>query len=119
MSERFDLMVIGGGPAGYLAAERASREGMRVILFERRALGGVCLNEGCIPSKALLNSAKLYEHALHSAQYGVHCGEVRLDQREVTARPRSAHAGERCESQAARGGCDRCNAGGEARRARR
>ena len=46
MSERFDLMVIGGGPAGYLAAERASREGMRVILFERRALGGVCLNEG-------------------------------------------------------------------------
>ena len=86
MSERFDLMVIGGGPAGYLAAERASREGMRVILFERRALGGVCLNEGCIPSKALLNSAKLYEHALHSAQYGVHCGEVRLDQREVTAR---------------------------------
>lgn len=63
MSERFDLMVIGGGPAGYLAAERASREGMRVILFERRALGGVCLNEGCIPSKAMLNSAKLYEHA--------------------------------------------------------
>ena len=86
MSERFDLMVIGGGPAGYLAAERASREGMRVILFERRALGGVCLNEGCIPSKALLNSAKLYEHALHSAQYGVHCGEVRLDQQAVTVR---------------------------------
>ena len=113
MSERFDLMVIGGGPAGYLAAERASREGMRVILFERRALGGVCLNEGCIPSKALLNSAKLYEHALHSAQYGVHCGEVRLDQQAVTVR-----RGRR-KSQAARGGCDRCNAGGEARRARR
>ena len=86
MSDNFDLMVIGGGPAGYLAAERAARGGMRVALFEKRALGGVCLNEGCIPSKALLNSAKLYEHALHSAQYGVLCGEVRLDQQAVTAR---------------------------------
>lgn len=61
-----------------------------MILFERRALGGVCLNEGCIPSKAMLNSAKLYEHALHSAQYGVHCGEVRLDQQAVTVLARSA-----------------------------
>ena len=86
MSERFDLMVIGGGPAGYLAAERAARSGMRVVLFEKRALGGVCLNEGCIPSKALLNSAKLYEHALHGAQYGIHCGDVWLDQQAVTAR---------------------------------
>lgn len=76
MSERFDLMVIGGGPAGYLAAERAARSGMCVVLFEKRALGGVCLSEGCIPSKALLNSAKLYEHALHGAQYGIHCGDV-------------------------------------------
>ncbi len=119
MSERFDLMVIGGGPAGYLAAERASREGMRVILFERRALGGVCLNEGCIPSKALLNSAKLYEHALHSAQYGVHCGEVRLDQQAVTVRRGRVVRTLVNGVQAARGGCDCCNAGGEARRARR
>ena len=56
------------------------------MLFEKRALGGVCLNEGCIPSKALLNSAKLYEHALHGAQYGIHCGDVWLDQQAVTAR---------------------------------
>ena len=57
----------------------------------------MCLNEGCIPSKALLNSAKLYEHALHSAQYGVHCGEVRLDQQAVTVRRgrvvRTLHSG--------------------------
>ena len=67
----FDLIVIGGGPAGYLAAERAGHAGLKVVLFEKNSLGGVCLNEGCIPSKALLNSAKLYEHALHSEKYGV------------------------------------------------
>ena len=86
MSECFDLIVIGGGPAGYLGAERAQRAGLQTALFEKRALGGVCLNEGCIPSKALLNSAKLYEHALHSASYGVTCGDVKLDQGAVVAR---------------------------------
>lgn len=67
----YDLMILGGGPAGYNAAERAAHEGMKVVLFEERALGGVCLNEGCIPTKTLLNSAKLYSSALHSADYGV------------------------------------------------
>ena len=67
----YDLMILGGGPAGYNAAERASHEGMKVVLFEERSLGGVCLNEGCIPTKTLLNSAKLYSSALHSAEYGV------------------------------------------------
>ena len=86
MSECFDLIVIGGGPAGYLGAERAQRAGLRTALFEKRALGGVCLNEGCIPSKALLNSAKLYEHALHGAAYGVTCGDVKIDQGAVVAR---------------------------------
>ena len=64
---QYDLIVIGGGPAGYLGAERAAHAGLKTLLFEMRSLGGVCLNEGCIPSKALLNSAKMYEHALHSA----------------------------------------------------
>ncbi len=86
MAEKFDLIVIGGGPGGYLAAERAARGGLKTALFERRALGGVCLNEGCIPSKALLNSAKMYEHALHGARYGVTCGDVRIDQKAVVAR---------------------------------
>lgn len=84
----FDLIVIGGGPGGYLAAERAARAGLKVLLFEKRALGGVCLNEGCIPSKALLNSAKYYEHALHSAPYGVICRDVTIDQKAVIARKR-------------------------------
>lgn len=82
----FDVIVIGGGPGGYLAAERAARAGQRTLLFEKRALGGVCLNEGCIPSKALLNSAKTYEHALHSRDYGVSCGDVTIDQKAVVAR---------------------------------
>ena len=86
MPEMFDLIVIGGGPAGYLAAERAAHGGLRTALFEKNSLGGVCLNEGCIPSKALLNSAKLYEHALHSAPYGVICADVRIDQQAVVAR---------------------------------
>ena len=55
----YDLIVIGGGPAGYLAAERAGHAGLSVALIEKRSLGGVCLNEGCIPSTALLNSATL------------------------------------------------------------
>lgn len=84
--ELFDLIVIGGGPGGYLAAERAAHGGLKTLLFEKRSLGGVCLNEGCIPSKALLNSAKTYEHALHAADYGVSCSNVGIDQKAVIAR---------------------------------
>ncbi|MBQ2956297.1 MAG: dihydrolipoyl dehydrogenase [Clostridia bacterium] len=82
----FDLIVIGGGPAGYLAAERAGHAGLKVVLFEKNSLGGVCLNEGCIPSKALLNSAKLYEHALHSDKYGVTVEGAKIDQKKVVDR---------------------------------
>ena len=82
----FDLIVIGGGPAGYLAAERAGHAGLKVVLFEKNSLGGVCLNEGCIPSKALLNSAKLYEHALHSEKYGVTVEGAKIDQKKVVER---------------------------------
>jgi dihydrolipoamide dehydrogenase len=65
----YDLIVIGGGPAGYVAAERAGHGGLKVILFEKKRLGGVCLNEGCIPSKALLNSAKIYEKDIQGSDY--------------------------------------------------
>ena len=82
----YDLMILGGGPAGYNAAERVAHSGMKVILFEERALGGVCLNEGCIPTKTLLNSAKLYTSALHSADYGVTVGDVKFDHAAVIAR---------------------------------
>ena len=84
--ENFDLIVIGGGPGGYLAAERAAHAGLKTLLFEKRSLGGVCLNEGCIPSKALLNSAKTYVHALHAQDYGVSCQNVQIDQSKVVAR---------------------------------
>ena len=82
----FDLIVIGGGPGGYLAAERAAHAGLKTALFEKRSLGGVCLNEGCIPSKALLNSAKTYEHAKDSILYGVNCENVTINQKMVVAR---------------------------------
>ena len=84
--EIYDLIVIGGGPGGYLAAERAAQAGLKTLLFEKHALGGVCLNEGCIPSKALLNSAKLYDHALHAAAYGITCSDVKIDQKAVIDR---------------------------------
>ena len=86
MTEVFDLIILGGGPAGYLASERAAHAGLKTLLFEKRSLGGVCLNEGCIPSKALLNSAKTYEHALHAGAYGVSCGNVTIDQKAVVER---------------------------------
>ena len=84
--EKFDLIVLGGGPAGYNAAERASEGGLKTVVIEKRALGGVCLNEGCIPSKTLIHSGKLYEHALHSDVYGVTAENVKIDQKKVVAR---------------------------------
>ena len=66
-----DLAIIGGGPGGYVAAERAGAKGLNVVLFEKRELGGVCLNEGCIPTKTLLYSAKVYDYAKHGDKYGV------------------------------------------------
>lgn len=68
---KYDLIIIGGGPAGYLAAERASKGGIKTLLIEERYLGGVCLNEGCIPTKTLLYSAKILEGAKHGFKYGV------------------------------------------------
>ncbi len=82
----YDLIVIGGGPAGYLAAERAGHEDMSVLLVEKRKVGGVCLNEGCVPSKSLLYSAKILEGARHGADYGVRCDNVSLDHAAVVAR---------------------------------
>ncbi len=67
----YDLIIIGGGPGGYIAAERAGAAGKSVLLIEKDALGGVCLNRGCIPSKALLNAAKHYHYAVHGQAYGV------------------------------------------------
>jgi hypothetical protein len=81
-----DLIIIGGGPGGYVAAERAAARGLKVLLAEHRQLGGVCLNEGCIPSKTLLNSAKIYQYATHGGAYGVKAGSVSFDFTAVQAR---------------------------------
>jgi len=82
----FDLLIIGGGPGGYLAAERATSGGLKTALFEARSLGGVCLNEGCVPSKTLLNSAKYYDHAQHGEAFGVTASNVTLDHKKVVER---------------------------------
>ena len=67
----YDLAIMGGGPGGYVAAGRAGNAGLSVVLFEKRELGGVCLNEGCVPTKTLLYSAKVYDYSRHADQYGV------------------------------------------------
>ena len=82
----YDLIVIGGGPAGYLACERAGQGGLKTLLIEERVVGGVCLNEGCIPSKTLLNSAKIYDYARQSEKYGVTAKEVSFDHAKVIKR---------------------------------
>ncbi|OPZ26516.1 MAG: Dihydrolipoyl dehydrogenase [Bacteroidetes bacterium ADurb.BinA174] len=81
-----DLLIIGGGPAGYVAAERAGQKGLSVTLFEKTNLGGVCLNEGCIPTKTLLYSAKTYENALYADKYGVSAENVTFAYNKIVAR---------------------------------
>lgn len=85
----YDLMIIGAGPAGYVAAERAGAKGLSVVLFEDKALGGVCLNEGCIPTKTLLYSAKVLNTAQHSKGYGINVGDVAIDYGKIMARKES------------------------------
>lgn len=68
---KYDLAIIGGGPAGYTAAERAAENGLKTVLFEKKAIGGVCLNEGCIPTKTLLYSAKLFDSFKTASKYGI------------------------------------------------
>ena len=85
----FDLIVIGSGPGGYVAAIRASQLGMKVAVVERAELGGICLNWGCIPTKALLKSASVYEYAHHAAEYGVVVdGTIKPDFAAIVARSR-------------------------------
>ncbi len=82
----FDLAIIGGGPAGYVAAERAGAKGLSVVLFEKREFGGVCLNEGCIPTKTMLYSAKIYDSVRHGDKYGVKTGNVSFDYGAIVSR---------------------------------
>src|SRR3954462_14668813 len=78
----YDLIVVGSGPGGYVAAIRASQLGLKTAVVEKESLGGICLNWGCIPTKALLKSAQVFEYINHAADYGIKindAGEVDFD----------------------------------------
>ena len=83
---KHQVLIIGGGPAGYTAAESAGKAGLDVVLFEKNNVGGVCLNEGCIPTKTLLYSAKTYDNARHASKYAVTIPEVSYDLPKIIAR---------------------------------
>ncbi len=90
----YDVLIIGSGPGGYVAAIRASQLGFKVGVVEKENLGGICLNWGCIPTKSLLKSAQTYEYALHAADYGVSItGEVKPDFGAMVRRSRSVAEG--------------------------
>ena len=84
--DKFDVIVIGGGPGGYLCAERAAQAGFKAAVIEKRALGGTCLNEGCVPTKSLLYCAKQYASAKHGKDYGVSAENVTIDHAAVIDR---------------------------------
>jgi dihydrolipoamide dehydrogenase len=88
MTQGYDLIVIGAGPGGYVAAIRAAQLGMRVAIVERDKLGGICLNWGCIPTKALLRTAELYRLMRHAADFGLKADNVSFDPKAVVARSR-------------------------------
>ena len=89
----YDLIVIGSGPGGYVAAIRASQLGMKVAVVEKESLGGVCLNWGCIPTKALLKSAQVFEYLKHAADYGISVSEGKAYFNAVVKRSRGVADG--------------------------
>lgn len=90
MAQRYDLAVVGGGPGGYTAAIRAAQLGMRTALVERDRLGGVCGNWGCIPSKAIIRSAEVYDTAVRGEKLGIVPGTLSFDYAKVVANSRGA-----------------------------
>ena len=89
----YDLIIIGSGPGGYVAAIRASQLGLKVAIIERDALGGICLNWGCIPTKALLKSAQVFEYMTHAKDYGINVAEYSADFNAVVQRSRGVADG--------------------------
>jgi dihydrolipoamide dehydrogenase len=89
----YDLIVIGSGPGGYVAAIRASQLGLKTAIIEKESLGGVCLNWGCIPTKALLKSAEVFEYITHASTYGIKVGQSEVDFESVIKRSRGVADG--------------------------
>jgi dihydrolipoamide dehydrogenase len=92
VADAFDLVVIGAGPGGYVAAIRAAQLGMRTAIVERENLGGVCLNWGCIPTKALLKSGEVFEQVNHLADYGLKADALSFDFGKIISRSRASAA---------------------------
>ncbi len=88
----FDILIIGAGPGGYVTAIRAAQLGFKVALVEREHLGGICLNWGCIPTKALLRSAEIYTYMKHAADYGLSAENIKYDPTKVVSRSRAISA---------------------------
>ena len=86
----FDLVVVGAGPGGYVAAIRAAQLGMKTAVVEREHIGGICLNWGCIPTKALLKNAELVLTMRHGEDYGIFCDNLRFDMSKAVQRSRKA-----------------------------
>jgi dihydrolipoamide dehydrogenase len=89
----YDIIVLGSGPGGYVAAIRASQLGFKVAIVEKESLGGVCLNWGCIPTKALLKSAQVFEYINHASEYGINVGAPKADFPNVVKRSREVASG--------------------------
>lgn len=88
MANSYDILIIGGGPGGYVAAIRAAQLGMKAAVVEREHLGGICLNWGCIPTKALLRSAEIYHHMEHADSFGLSAGNIGFDLEKIIKRSR-------------------------------
>ena len=88
----FDIIVIGTGPGGYVAAIRAAQLGMKTAVVERKHLGGICLNWGCIPTKALLRTAEIYDTIKHAANFGISVKGIAFDIKKVVERSRQVAA---------------------------
>ena len=86
MAETYDLIVLGSGPGGYVAAIRAAQLGLKTAIVERENLGGICLNWGCIPTKALLRSAEVFHHMKHAKDYGLAADNITADLDAVVKR---------------------------------
>ena len=90
--EKFDIIVIGGGPGGYVAAIRASQLALKTAVVEKEHLGGICLNWGCIPTKALLKSAELLQKIKHAEEFGIFTEKTGFDIKRIVNRSRNISA---------------------------
>jgi dihydrolipoamide dehydrogenase len=92
MADTYDILIIGGGPGGYVAAIRAAQLGFKTAIVEREHLGGICLNWGCIPTKALLRSAEIFHYAENATAYGLKIAKPDFDMEAVVKRSRGVSA---------------------------